>query len=308
MKKLVFAIAAMVFVASCSNNEVINDGIAADSTIKFTTVVGNSTRATTGLLDLTALQVSEDGFAVATSGLGTGGEMDNVAVKYSGGLWGYTGDYFWPINGSQNVSFTAYAPAGTSGVTLSGSGITVSGFIPASTPTDQIDLLYAAPTNFNRTGSGASGVALTFNHLLTQVVFAISTDIPAADNPTIVSIVLTIPNGIGAYNGTTWTASADAKSYTIFNNNALSSTAVMSTPLLMIPQTLPVGTNANVTFSVKGVSTSSTVDLSSLAVVKSWEAGTRVTYSVAFNNADLKIKFADPTISNWTNTSDGFIY
>jgi hypothetical protein len=308
MKKLVFAIAAVAVMASCSNNEVINDG--PDNAVRFTSVVGNSTRAvgTTGLIDLAALKLSNDGFAVSTNGLGSGGEMNNLVVKYSASAWNYTGDYFWPVSASQNVAFTAYAPAGTSGVTLTGAGITVSGFVPVTTPANQIDLLYAAPANFNRSGSGASGVALTFNHLLTQVVFAITTDIPAGDSPTIVSIALTIPNGTGAYNGTTWTASANPQTYTVFSSNALSSTAVTSTPLLMIPQTLPVGTNALVTFSVKGVTTSNTVDLSTLSVVKSWTAGTKVTYSISFNNTDLKIKFTDPTISTWTNAADGFIY
>lgn len=294
--------------ASCSSDEIIND--TQNNAVKFSAVIGNHNRAvsTTGLIDLTALKASTDGFAVSTSGLGTGGEMSNVAVKYSGSVWSYTGDYFWPISISQNVTFTAYAPAGATGVTLSGTGVTVSNFIPASTPSSQIDLIYAAPSSFNRNGSGASGVALTFNHLLTQVVFAVTTDIPAADNPTIVSIVLSIPNGSGAYNGTAWTASASPQSYTVFSSNALSSTAVTSTPLLMIPQTLPSGTNAAVTFSVKGVSTTSTMDLSTLSVVKSWSAGTKVTYSILFNNADLKIKFADPTVSTWTNASDGFQY
>lgn len=306
MKKLTFALATMVAMASCSNNEIERE--VTSNAVRFTTVVGNSTKATTGVIDLTALKASTDGFAVSTSGLGTSDEMSNVAVKYVTSAWTYTGDYFWPINPSQAVNFTAYAPAGTSGVSISGTGVTISSFTPAATASSQIDLLYAPPAPYTRSGSGANGVALNFTHILTQVVFAVSTDIPSGDTPIIASIVLTIPNGTGTYNGTGWVASGSAQSYTVFSNNALSSTAVTSTPLLMIPQTLPAGTNAVVTFSVKGASSSSTVDLSGLTTVKTWAAGTKVTYNITFSNTDLKIKFTDPSVATWTNASDGFIY
>lgn len=307
MKRITIAIAAIIVMASCSKNELKEEGN--KKPIEFTTVVGNNTKATTGLIDLTALKASTDGFAVSTNGLGASDEMNSVAVTYNNTnlTWNYTGDYFWPISPSQNVSFTAYAPAGTPNILLTGTGLTATNFIPSATVGSQIDLIYAAPANFNRLTS-SSGVALTFNHILSQIVFSITTDIPAADNPKIVSIVLTVPQNKGSYNGTSWTPAASSQSYTLFNNNALSGTAVTSTPLLLIPQTLPVGTNATITFNVNGASSSNTIDLSTLTTVTSWQPGTKVTYNVLFNNNDLKIKFTDPTISSWTNTSDGIIY
>lgn len=306
MKKIfVCAIAAITVMASCSKNEIEENG--SQREIKFISVIGNNTRSTTGVIDLGALKASPDGFSVCTSGLGTGNEMNNVAVTYGGSAWNYTGDYFWPINSSQNISFTAYAPAGTANVTLSSTGLTATNFIASATVGGQTDLIYAAPSNFNRLGS-SSGVALTFNHILTQVVFSVTTDIPATDLPKITSIVLTVPQNKGNYNGTSWTTSANSQGYTLFNNTALGSTAVTSTPLLLIPQASLAGTTALVTFSVNGASSSQTADLSTLTTVTSWQQGSKVTYNIVFNNADLKIKFTDPTISTWTNTSDGIIY
>lgn len=312
MKKIILFAAALTILASCSKNA--NDETARpDGKISFDTrVANNASRAavsTFGPLNLTALHNSTDGFAVSTNGLGTGAEMNNVVVKYNTvtSLWNYTGDYFWPINATQNVNFTAYAPAGLTGVTMTGTGITVTGFTPATAPASQTDIIYAAPAAFNRNGSGAGGVALTFAHILTQVVFSVTTDIAAGD-PTLNSIVVTVPSGTGAYNGTAWTASGSSQTYTLFNNNAVSSTAITSTPLLMIPQTLAAGTNAVVTFTLNGSQTTNTVDLSTLGVVKSWVPGTRVTYSITFSNTDLRIKFADPTVTSWVNAADGFTY
>lgn len=304
MKKFTFAMMAVALMASCSKDE--NPGMDEQQSIRFVTLIGNSSRSTTGVLDLPALKASTDGFAVCTSGLGSA-EMDNVAVTYNGSSWGYTDDHYWPLNPAQNVSFTAYAPAGTANVTLTSSGLTATNFIPAATVGSQIDLLYAAPANFNRQGS-SSGVALTFTHILTQIVFSVVTDIPAGESPKISSVVLTVPKNKGSYNGTVWTPATQSQNYTLFNNNTLSSTPTVSTPLLLIPQTLPTGTNATISFSVNGNITSQTVDLSTLTSVTSWDQGTKVTYNISFENGDLRVQFTDPTISNWNNTSDGVIY
>lgn len=305
MKNILIAVSVIALMASCSKNEIT--GEETSSPIKFTSVVGNNTKATTGIIDLAALKASTDGYAVCTNGLGAGDEMDNVAVKYNGSSWEYTGHYFWPLNYIENVSFTAYAPAGTANVALTSTGLTATNFIPAATVGSQIDLLYAPPANFNRLGS-SSGVSLTFNHILTQVVFAVSTDIPSTDLPKITSIVLNVPQNKGSYNGTAWTAASNPQSYTLFNNNTLSSTAITSTPLLLIPQTITVGMSVTVTLSINGTTNFSTTDLSTLLTVSSWQPGTKVTYNVFFSNADLKVVFADPTITTWTNATDGIIY
>jgi len=309
MKKFIpLAVLAVIFMASCSEDEVITESGNDTTAIRFTSVVNNnSTRATVGLIDLAALKTSTDGFAVSTNGLGTGQEMNNLVVKYNT-AWGYTGDYYWPISSTQNVSFAAYAPAGTANVALTSSGLTATNFVPSSTVGSQIDLLYAAPANFTRSVSGASGVALTFNHILSQVVFSVTTDIPTTNVPKIESIVLTVPNNQGNYNGTAWTAAANSHAYTLFSSTAASSTAVTSTPLLLVPQASLTGITAAVTFSVNGASSTNTVSLSTLTTVTSWQPGAKITYNVTFNSADLKVKFTDPTISVWTNTSDSILY
>lgn len=279
----------LLFAASCSKEQAI-DSYDDEKRIKFNLEVDNYTRAvsTFGPIDLTALKASLDGFAVSTSGLGV--NMNNLAVKYSSSHWTYTGDYFWSINPSTNATFTAYAPAGTSNVTLAATGLTATNFIPGTTPSSQIDLIYAPPANFNRGTSGAGGVNLTFKHLLTQIIFSVTTDISASNNPKITSIILTAPRSKGSYSPSTdtWTSAANSVSYTVFSNNTISATPIVSAPLLMIPQaSIPTGTTAKVTINVNGTSRNKTISLRGLPTVTAWQNGYKVTYNVSIPKVDV---------------------
>lgn len=287
--KVVHYVLIAVFVSSCSRDEIIND-YSNEDRIEFNAGVENYTRtaSTFGPIDITALRNSSDGFAVSTSGLGV--NMNNLVVKYDGSKWAYTGDYFWSINPSQSATFTAYAPAGTANVTLAATGLTATNFIPGTTPASQIDLIYASPASFSRGTSGKTGVNFTFRHLLTQIVFSVTSDISASNNPQITSIVLTVPRSKGSYNPSTgaWTAVANSVNYTVFNNNTISATPVVSAPLLMIPQSsIPNATSARITINVNGRSRSKNVSLRNLTTVTSWQSGYKVTYNVSIPKADV---------------------
>lgn len=290
MKRTCIYLLTVLFIAACDKYEA-EEFTQKQEPVRFNLKVDNYTRAvsTFGPIDLTQLKASADGFSVVSSGL-VGIDMNNVVVKYGSGKWNYTNDYFWPLNPTQNASFTAYAPAGTSGTSLTTSGLTVTNFIPAATPASQIDLIYAPPAVFNRGTSGTSGVNLTFKHLLTQVVFSVTTDISASNNPKIVDIALTAPRSRGSYSPTTstWTSSNQSVVYTVFNNNVISATPILSTPLLMIPQaTLPVGTKIQMVINVNNKQRMKSASLTSLPSVTSWQAGYKVTYNVLIAKADV---------------------
>lgn len=277
---------------SCSRSDAdIQQEITGD-TITFSIGIGDYTRAvsTFGPINLNALHSSTDGFAVCTSGLGSSSEMNNVAVTYntSTRLWGYTGNYYWPSAAAQNVSFTAYAPAGTTGVTFTSAGLSISAFTPASTPASQIDLIYAAPANFNRRGSGTGGVVLTFTHLLTQVLFAVVTDIPSSSSPVINSVQLYVPHARGSYNGTSWNTTANPGTYTLFSKNAIGSVPIISTPLLLVPcGSIVKNTYVVINFTANGTIYSRLYDLSTLTNVTTWDQGKKITYTIQIKQADL---------------------
>lgn len=290
LQKIAILLTIALF-ASCDKQEA--EGLMPDEEqpVRFNLEVNGYTRAvsTFGPIDLTALKASADGFSVKSTGL-VGIDMNNLVVKYSGGKWSYNSDYYWPLNLSQNVSFTAYAPAGTANVSLAANGLTVTNFIPGTTTASQIDLLYARPTNFTRGTSGTSGVNLSFKHLLTQILFSVTTNISASNNPKIVSIELTAPRSKGSYNPATevWSSSNNSVIYTVFSSNTISATPVVSSPLLMIPQaTLPNGTRIRVTILVNGVQRSKFINLTGLPTVTSWQPGTKVTYNVSIPKADV---------------------
>lgn len=273
---LILLFVPLFLISACSKQETA-DG--KEERIAFDSSVEDYTRAvsTFGPITLSTLQGSADGFAVSTSGLGS--NMNNLVVKYGSGKWSYTGDYFWPLNPNQNVSFTAYAPAGTPGVTMTSSGISVSGFTPASSPSSQIDLIYAKPANFNRTGAGTGGVALTFDHLLTQIVFSVTTQIVGL--VTLTSMELTVPNPTGSYNGVSWTNSGSTIKYTIPVDSPISVLPVVTSPVLMVPKgSIPAGTIATANYTVPLLGALSiSKDLSVLTSVKSWQPGYKVTYN-----------------------------
>lgn len=276
----------LLFISSCEKDKT---HVPERSPITFDSDVSEPSRlavSTYGPITLARLKASTDGFAVSTNGLGSGGEMAGLAVKYNStaSAWQYTGNYYWPISPSQNVAFTAYAPAGLSGASLTSSGLILTNYIAPNNTNSQVDILYAPPTNYTRSGGN---VSLNFRHILTQIIFSVTTDIPSTSTPKIVSIQLCVNNGQGSFNGSTWSPSTYVSCYTVFNSNTISSTPVTSVPIFVIPQTIPGGTNAKVTVSTKKGTYFKVIDLSSLSTVKAWNQNTLVTYNVFISKGSV---------------------
>ena len=286
-----YTLLVFILAVSCSKSEFEEDYPVNRTCITFNAAVSDCVDqiARSGLIDLPTLKSSSAGFTVSTNGLGT--NMNNVVVKYNANAWSYIGDYYWPVNPAQNASFTAYAPAGTTGASLSSSGLTVTNFTPNTTIANQVDLIYAPPANFNQNTSGASGVSLGFKHILTQLAFTVKATGTGIlfNNPKVESLVLEVPRSRGSYNGSSWTPSSYTQSYTIFNNTSIGSTPVESAaPLLLVPHTLPNGTkiiaNISYTWILWGQNETRTFELNQQSL-KTWSPGTKVTYNITINSS-----------------------
>ncbi len=194
MKKYLILAATTVFVlGACSKNEVNVDE---DLTpVSFNTYVGQ-TKATTGEINLAALQSSEDGFGVYcyytdnstyVKGTSKPNFMLNEQVTYSEG-WTYAPVKYWPnefgsganSTGTDNLTFRAYAPHSATGHLNSISNLPAEGTatttltytLDKSAP---VDLLWASNTTAltNLTKQATNGaVSFTFSHALSKISFS----------------------------------------------------------------------------------------------------------------------------------------
>jgi hypothetical protein len=173
MKKVIFALAAVVALAACSQEDVIvaDKGAA----IGFDTFVENSTRVTQSAdpsLTVDAMKQGE-GFGVYGFVTNVTDETNNTTataplftdkqVKWTNGVWKYEGTQYW-IDGA-TYDFAAIAPYGAYDVTEAApAGVTLD-----FTNTGETDLLYAQ--NNGISGTNHPTVGFTFKHLLSKVKF-----------------------------------------------------------------------------------------------------------------------------------------
>ena len=157
-------IAALAF-ASCAKDTVTetNNGQAID----FRVATTRATEVTTNTLEnfyVTAISATVSGETVTEGN----NYFENAEFTKSGSYFGSTPAYYWPNDGILN--FVAYAPnADKLGGTLSISkdGKTLTGFAPAEDIANQVDFIVATASGSK--ANEADGVALTFNHMLSQI-------------------------------------------------------------------------------------------------------------------------------------------
>jgi len=119
--------------------------------------------------------------------------MDEVVVKFGNNTWAPAQNYYWPKNGS--LTFIAYAPTNIQAITdVNGNGIQITGHTVATTPKDQLDILFSEraynkqkvddETSVEGTTTGPqpgdandpyTGVHLSFKHALSSILFNIKT-------------------------------------------------------------------------------------------------------------------------------------
>lgn len=158
MKKSFFlAAAAALAMTSCSNDEMtdINNGNA----IGFR--AATQTRATE-----TTTANLENFFVTAFKGTT---EYFSDEFTKDGSYFTSETAHYWPGDNSE-LSFFAYSPEKEklNGLSITNSGITLSNFSPASEISDQVDFITATATG-KKSENEATGVELTFNHMLSQI-------------------------------------------------------------------------------------------------------------------------------------------
>lgn len=176
MKKSLFMMgAALLALASCTNEETVN--IPSTRGIAFgSPYVGITTKAATvTITDLTALQTQGAGFYVWGGYQSVPQVFADTHVTYAGGTWGYEPTSYWVID--ENYKFLAYAPEmgvtptyawGTStdanDATLIFTGVTVDG-----TADNQKDFVIGKSGVITGAASNNPNVSITMKHALAMV-------------------------------------------------------------------------------------------------------------------------------------------
>ena len=246
MKKVIFALAAVVALAACSQEDVIvaDKGAA----IGFDTFVGKATRVDDPSLTNTNLA----DFAVygAVTNDATALIFDNVKVAKTitnndlTSVWKYEGTQYW-INGA-TYNFAAVAPykSGKNGAFSTSTFKTTLAF----TNDAVTDLLYAqhdaitgVKGNGDAEGTANEMVDFTFRHVLSKIKFSFVNQYNASGSTIVVrDIVLTNPHKTATATldatSTTWENLATAEGFTIAFGNAVSSTETDKTAVEKIAQ------------------------------------------------------------------------
>ncbi len=212
MKKTLFAALALAFVASCSNEEVVE--MAQKEAIGFDNAfVNNSTRSVND--PSKTKDVFYDAFNVYAFVNGAT-LLDNKTVTNTSGAWSYGEPQYW-INGA-TYDFTAYAPKSDDLVVTTNTTTTKDVLaLTFTNNTGEVDVLYAKPNTMTgqKTGNGnmtpANGtVGFDFGHILSKVKFSFANeynveaatikvyDIAITNSPKLGNVVLN--------ETTTWTA------------------------------------------------------------------------------------------------------
>lgn len=145
--------------ASCAKDSVkeVNNGHAIDFRVATQTRATETTTANLSTFYVTAIDAKGSNY------------FTNAAFTKIEEYFSSSPAYYWPGDGS-DLEFYAYAPAAeTLGATatIDNTAKTLSGFSPAAQFADQKDFVTATATG-NKTNE-TSGVALTFDHQLTQI-------------------------------------------------------------------------------------------------------------------------------------------
>lgn len=158
-KNLVLAALAVVALASCSNEEIleVNKGEA----ISFRTIVNGNTRATPTSGDITTANI-EDFNVYAMKGGTTTAYFENVDYSKQDGTFTSTNKYYWPATGT--LDFYAYAPK-------SGTGIARDGYntwtVTQQTTPSAPDFIVAK--NSGDKAHDAAGLSLNFRHAMSKI-------------------------------------------------------------------------------------------------------------------------------------------
>lgn len=166
MKKVIFALAAVVALAACSKEQTVSFDKGA--AIGFDTFVDNATRVDPSYTN-DNLFADFGVYGFVTNGEGatavTAPLFTNEKIKWENGAWTYGVKQYW-IDGA-TYDFAAIAPYGKYNVTAAGrEGVTLN-----FTNNGETDLLYAQNNGVKGPRTSDGKVGFTFKHLLSKVKF-----------------------------------------------------------------------------------------------------------------------------------------
>ena len=94
--------------------------------------------------------------------------MNGIKVSKSGSDWSYGDAIFWP---ESDVDFYSVSPSEVTGVNITSSSQTITGFTVNADQASQVDLLYAVNKDEKKAEHEASDVNINFRHALSQIIF-----------------------------------------------------------------------------------------------------------------------------------------
>ena len=224
--------------------------------------------------------------------------MYNQLVEKKNDTWQYSPVKYWPNNDSDKISFFAYAPHNTTGVTPSTAtrkGYPVFAYNASKAEADQVDLLAAVPIMNQNKGN----VDFKMQHALTKVVFNVKSN----DDTT--GKVITAFSVTGAKTGSLTfhaPASDDDKGFgwsypsTVATETFTATTKSLSVPDKSTPEKtvtlctfflLPkdIGNTFSITYTYTGTKGKQTVTLNNqpLPSLDKWLPGAFVSYTIGID-------------------------
>lgn len=313
MKQTLFLlVCAAAVLSSCSKDETLNSGN--DRGIDFRAAMATRATETT-----TASLSSFITTAIDNSGANY---FTDVEFTKSGSFFTSSPAYYWPSDGS-SLTFYAYAPAAAdlgATVTINNSTKQLANYAPAADITDQLDFITATATG-SKTNE-TTGVALTFQHRLTQIeVKAKNSNDAYVFKVQGVKIGQPVSKASFDFGTSTWALGADKADYTVeysdtrtLNATAASIMATTDNNAMLIPQQLvawePDTDGEN---TAKGAYLAVKVNITTkdgarvypevakgeygwaaVAIDTNWEPGKKYVYTLDFSNGAGRVDPEDP--------------
>ena len=214
MKKIaLLAVMSFAALAACTKNEPA-PSVSEQQEITFASpIMSPATKAATEIADnfpkendfAVFAHYYESGYITLAEGIQY---MDNVRVTYgatpgTNGSWGSNPAYYWPKGGS--LTFAAYAPYMTTGVTYDATGIHFSDYKIADSAENQVDLLFSERA-YDKTSADQTdpnpyyyGVQINFLHALSSIKFNVAMDPTLAASTLDYEFVVTNIKVLNAY-------------------------------------------------------------------------------------------------------------
>lgn len=318
MKKIFVSILAVAVLASCSNEETIDQ--VAPEAIGFDNVfVDNATRTTDSSYSSTNLP---DSFLVygTTQGDEQGAPVvpifDGVTVSKNGsGVYQYESAYtqYWIAGNFYN--FAALVNADAQKVTKADSMPSSVVYTADYTSGNTADLLYATASAPGLATNNPT-VGFTFNHLLSNVKFTVTNTMTTNVVGNIYEYVVTdiainnaYTTGTCALAAKTWSDQTNATKVVAFGNveavGVVGQTESASSDYarLLIPATYDQNSKLNVTFTLTTLLNGQSVNVENINLTPTvtFEAGKAYNFVIEKGAPGEEIKFTVTTVNGWVN-------